>query len=214
MAGYHTPALRFGQPTPYGRWASPIRQINSAWRFPLQLCCRWLKPQVVPMRSPAAHLSAPPWHLLADLPERPAMVYVNDLPYFENKAYCFGGGFVPAIPQPIGGRPSLPPVLLGSHAFVGSGPQPSLIKAPRRTCGFLSLAAPLTQRIITRRPLMPEKNAASGKPPYLASGPGLYHAGTNVAGSAAFLATSPGGACLTGLTTQADEKGYPVAGFR
>lgn len=35
-----------------------------------------------------------PWHLIQDLPEKPAMVYVNEISHtFEKKAYCFGGGF-------------------------------------------------------------------------------------------------------------------------
>jgi predicted amino acid racemase len=39
-------------------------------------------------------LGTTPWHLLEDLPERPAMVYVNEISHtFEDKAYCFGGGF-------------------------------------------------------------------------------------------------------------------------
>jgi predicted amino acid racemase len=39
-------------------------------------------------------LGTTPWHLFQNLPERPAMVYVNEISHtFLDKAYCFGGGF-------------------------------------------------------------------------------------------------------------------------
>ncbi|MGE5482911.1 MAG: alanine racemase [Bacteroidota bacterium] len=67
-----------------------------------------------------------PWHLLEDLPERPAMVYVNEVSHtFEDKAYCFGGGFY-ACDTPAN-RGDDTPFRLSTrwdpHAYVGDSPE-------------------------------------------------------------------------------------------
>lgn len=70
-------------------------------------------------------LGTTPWHLIEDLPERPAMVYVNEISHtFEDKSYCFGGGFY-ACDTPANRGDDLPYRLTRKwdpHAFVGSDP--------------------------------------------------------------------------------------------
>ncbi|MDI6871501.1 MAG: alanine racemase [Bacillota bacterium] len=67
-----------------------------------------------------------PWHLLEDLPERPAMVYVNEVSHtFEDKAYCFGGGFY-ACDTPANRGDDTPFRLSRRwepHAYVGQSPE-------------------------------------------------------------------------------------------
>lgn len=65
-----------------------------------------------------------PWHLIEDLPERPAMVYLNEISHtFENKAYCFGGGFYACDTPANRGDDSIYRLKRSwnPHAYVGNG---------------------------------------------------------------------------------------------
>ena len=154
-----------------------------------------------------------PWHLLADLPERPAMVYVNEISHtFENKAYCFGGGFY-ACDTPANRGDDHPYRLSRGwdpHAFVGSDPATIFDKKLQADVGSF-FGRTLNATDYYGALFMPEKNVVSGETVVFGFRAQAFTMRTNVA----VIRQASSEPRLVGLFDRAnnllDEKGYPVA---